>query len=75
MDPWHDLEELQKTHQDKTDRLKTFHGHDHYAHFALVLTPQTAYSFWAERLDFRAEQLGRIGYLGTFGRSDGRKSR
>ena len=59
MEPWHDLEELQKTHQDKMDRLKTFQGHDHYD-FALVLTPQTAYSFWAERLDFRAEQLGEL---------------
>lgn len=59
MEPWHDLHELQKTHQDKMDRLKAFHAHDHYD-FALVLTPQASYAFWAERLDFRAEQLGEL---------------
>lgn len=59
MEPWHDLQELQKTHQEKMDRLKAFEVHDHYD-FALVLTPQASYAFWAERLDFRAEQLGEL---------------
>ena len=54
-----DLHELQKTHQDRMDRLKACQIQDHYE-FALVLTPQMSYAFWAERLDFRAEQLGEL---------------
>jgi hypothetical protein len=56
---WQDLHELQKTHQEKMDRLKSCHVQDHYD-FALVLTPQMSYSFWAELLHFRAEQLGEL---------------
>ena len=59
MEPWQDLGELQKAHKLKIEMMKAHDHEDHYD-FALVLTPQSAYSFWAEHLDFRAEHLGEL---------------
>mmetsp|Transcript_30511 Transcript_30511/g.45152 ORF Transcript_30511/g.45152 Transcript_30511/m.45152 type:complete len:1792 (+) Transcript_30511:81-5456(+) len=57
MEPWEDLKELQKTHKDKIEQMKEVDHEEHYD-FALVLTAQPVYSFWADRLDFRTEHLG-----------------
>lgn len=52
-----DLTYLQTMHREKVGQL-THVEHDDHFDFALVLTPQAVYEFWADLLDFRAEQLG-----------------
>lgn len=52
-----DLNYLQSIHKAKVEKLTDIEHEDHFD-FALVLTPQQAYSYWADLLDFRVEQLG-----------------
>jgi Calcium-activated chloride channel len=55
-EPLRDLTGLKKMHKDKMLQLQALDNQE-YFDFALVLTPQPVYSFWAERLDFRSEHL------------------
>jgi len=54
-----DLNHLQNMHREKVGQLTNVEHDDHFD-FALVLTPQAVYEFWADLLDFRAEQLGEV---------------
>lgn len=56
-DKLNDLEYLQNIHREKMGQLTNVQHEDHFD-FCLVLTPQAVYEFWADLLDFRAEQLG-----------------
>jgi hypothetical protein len=52
-----DLTYLQTIHREKVGQL-TRVKHNEDFDFCLVLQPQAVYEFWADLLDFRAEQLG-----------------
>jgi hypothetical protein len=56
-DNLNDLKYLQNVHREKVEQLTNVQ-HDEHFDFCLVLTPQAVYEFWADLLDFRAEQLG-----------------
>lgn len=69
-----DLNYLRNLHKAKVDKLSNIQHEDHFD-FALVLTPQEVYSFWADLLDFRVEQLGEeavraMNELAFFGSTD-----
>jgi hypothetical protein len=51
------LSYLQTIHREKVGQLTRVEHNDHFD-FCLVLQPQAVYEFWADLLDFRAEQLG-----------------
>jgi hypothetical protein len=52
-----DLTYLQTIHREKVGQLTRVEHNEHFD-FCLVLQPQAVYEFWADLLDFRAEQLG-----------------
>ena len=52
-----DLSHLQTIHRNKVQQLTHVQHNDHFD-FCLVLQPQAVYEYWADLLDFRAEQLG-----------------
>ncbi|CAB9508405.1 Anoctamin-10 [Seminavis robusta] len=51
------LKFLRDAHKVKVNSLSNIEHEDHFD-FALVLTPQEVYAYWADLLDFRVEQLG-----------------
>ena len=53
-----DLSYLQHAHKQKVGLLREEDDTEDHYDFALVLTPQEVYRFWAEILDFRVEHLG-----------------